>query len=97
MAFEDAATLADALALSGNAGTVSENLSKWESHRRKRIAKIVAFTARGGNMRKATSSPLQQIVKEWVMWLFFWWSGKDGGLQWIYSYRIEDAMKEIKA
>ncbi len=93
MALEDAATLADTLALVGDS---TESLSNWQSHRQTRIAKIVAFTARGGDMRKATSSPVQQIIKEWVMWLYFCWAGKDGGLAWIYGYRTDDAMKESK-
>lgn len=100
MAFEDAATLADALNLAASpSSTPTDNtnlqaiISRWQSHRQQRIAQVVAFTARGGDMRRAKTSTLQQIIKEWIMWLYFTWLGPEGGLRWAYSYDTSEALK----
>ena len=108
MAFEDAATLARALALSFTSDSRAVNqsvktssedqqslfngeyISKWQAHRQERIAKIAAFTAKGGDMRKHTSSTLQQVLKEWMTWLYFWYIGTEGGMAWIYKYKTDD-------
>jgi 2-polyprenyl-6-methoxyphenol hydroxylase-like FAD-dependent oxidoreductase len=90
MAFEDALTLADALAsLNTKKGVADDRLEKWQATRQARVKKILAFTSRGGDMRKHSVSTLQQIFKEWAMWAYFLWAGKEAGLSWIYEYDTE--------
>ncbi|KAK5055429.1 hypothetical protein LTR84_013179 [Exophiala bonariae] len=61
-------------------------LRPWQTARQARIEKILAFTARSGDTRKASASTLRQIFKEWAMWAYFLWVGEDAGLSWIYHY-----------
>ena len=84
MAFEDAVTLSD-LIVEGASG-LKERLGGWETRRKERIEKVVTFTSRSGDSRKASTSSFQLIVKEWAMWLFFLIKGKDLGLAWMYGY-----------
>ncbi|ETI22075.1 hypothetical protein G647_06146 [Cladophialophora carrionii CBS 160.54] len=95
MAFEDALTLADTLSAlkmdetgkeDESAARATDALSRWQSVRRERVKKILAFTAKGGDMRKHSVGTLQQLVKEWLMWAYFLWVGDEGGLSWIYEY-----------
>ncbi|KIY01055.1 uncharacterized protein Z520_03721 [Fonsecaea multimorphosa CBS 102226] len=91
MAFEDALTLADTLALLLPDKKESQRhqdhlLEQWQTLRKDRVKKILAFTSKGGDMRKSSPSTLQQIVKEWVMWAYFLFIGEDAGLSWIYEY-----------
>ena len=92
MAFEDAITLADTLALLKNKeSSIQDLLMQWQTMRRARVKKILAFTSKGGDMRKSSVSPFQQLVKEWAMWAYFLWVGKDAGLSWIYEYDTKKA------
>ncbi|EXJ58952.1 hypothetical protein A1O7_06383 [Cladophialophora yegresii CBS 114405] len=93
MAFEDALTLADALSALktktkeiDSAARETHALTQWQAARRERIRKILAFTSKGGDMRKRSVGTLQQLVKEWLMWAYFLWVGDEGGLSWIYEY-----------
>jgi 2-polyprenyl-6-methoxyphenol hydroxylase-like FAD-dependent oxidoreductase len=100
MALEDAGTLANALALSLNDSPNDwnsrhlETLGHWQTHRQGRIAKIAEFSARGGDMRKATTSVWQQVLRDWTLWMVFRWAGSAERLKWIYSYKVEDAYCE---
>jgi len=90
MAFEDAASLAQVFA--GNKRPEAEidltsALQQWQNQRQERVRKVRAFTATSSATRKATSSWLQQIVKEYLMWIYFLVKGKDGGFAWIYSHK----------
>lgn len=87
MAFEDAATLAE-LIVAGQSG-LKERLDGWEKRRKERVERVVAFTSRSGDSRKASSSTFQLIIKEWLMWAFFLVKGKDMGLAWMYEYDTE--------
>ncbi|KIW32303.1 uncharacterized protein PV07_03857 [Cladophialophora immunda] len=91
MAFEDALTLADTLALLDKKESARHQdlLAQWQTTRRDRVKKILAFTSKGGDMRKSSASTFQQIVKEWVMWAYFLFIGEDAGLSWIYEYDTE--------
>lgn len=87
MAFEDALTLADTLASLATKESAPQNpLEQWQATRQARVKKILAFTSKGGDMRKHSVGTFQQIIKEWAMWAYFLWLGKDGGLSWIYEY-----------
>ncbi|KAK4949718.1 hypothetical protein LTR10_011560 [Elasticomyces elasticus] len=86
-AHEDAITLADTLASLANKEVAHlEVLRKWESTRQERVKKILAFTSKGGDMRKSSVSTFRQILKEWTMWAYFLWLGPDAGLSWIYDH-----------
>ncbi|OAP60463.1 hypothetical protein AYL99_05465 [Fonsecaea erecta] len=98
MAFEDALTLADTLALVDNKKeqepAVNDQpregprllVQQWQTSRKDRVKKILAFTSKGGDMRKSSPSTFRQIIKEWLMWAYFLVTGEDGGLSWIYEY-----------
>lgn len=87
MAFEDAITLADTFTrMNTKDSDLQRLLMSWQTERQQRIEKILAFTARGGDMRKASPSTFQQIFKEWALWAYFLWVGEDGGLSWVYEY-----------
>ncbi|RMZ82993.1 hypothetical protein DV737_g1815, partial [Chaetothyriales sp. CBS 132003] len=85
MAFEDAATLADVIAASSPVG-LSERLSQWQQLRIARIKQVMEMTAKSGAARRATSSLLQQIIKEYVIWAYLWWNGANHGVEWLYGY-----------
>lgn len=89
MAFEDAASLAMAFSRSSGAAELNEQISEWQVARQARVRKIKAFTAQGGDMRRATPSVFQQVMKEWAMWAYFWVKGKDSGLAWVYEHKEE--------
>ena len=87
MAFEDALSLADTLAsLATKESSPRNNLEQWQATRQARVKKILAFTSKGGDMRKSSVGTFQQIFKEWAMWAYFLWVGEDAGLSWIYEY-----------
>ncbi|KAH0845077.1 hypothetical protein AYO21_01662 [Fonsecaea monophora] len=92
MAFEDALTLADTLSLLNKSEPRDQGnhhldlLREWQTARRARVKKILAFTSRGGDMRKSSTSTFRQLLKEWVMWAYFLFVGKDAGLSWIYEF-----------
>jgi 2-polyprenyl-6-methoxyphenol hydroxylase-like FAD-dependent oxidoreductase len=90
MAFEDAASLAVAF----KEILVSEKptddcvsiFQGWQTRRQERVRKVKVFTEKGGDIRRATPSLAQQIVKEWAMWAFFQVRGKDMGMSWLFSH-----------
>jgi len=87
MAFEDALTLADTLALVETKELApQDSLRQWQAVRQARVKKILGFTSKGGDMRKHSVGTLQQLIKEWTMWAYLLWVGEDGGLSWIYEY-----------
>jgi 2-polyprenyl-6-methoxyphenol hydroxylase-like FAD-dependent oxidoreductase len=100
MALEDAETLAYALAeIHGpdrKSRTVEEQHAKlsqcitgWNAHRHERIAKVMQFTTKNGDMRKSTEHYYEQAAKEWLMWASFKWMGQEGGARWLYEYNCE--------
>jgi hypothetical protein len=60
-----------------------------------RIGKVMAFTTRGGAVRKSNLGPYEQMSKEWLLWLAFKWIGPEGGAKWIYTYNPESILAEI--
>lgn len=87
MAFEDALTLADTLAsVMAREKGPQDDIGQWQAVRQARITKVLAFTSKGGDMRKHSVSTFQQIIKEWVMYAYFLWVGEEGGLAWIYEH-----------
>ncbi|KAI9801674.1 MAG: hypothetical protein M1833_002356 [Piccolia ochrophora] len=101
MAFEDAETLAltlgraksESASASASAEPGVGALRTWETHRRARVADVLAFTTKTGEARRASKGPWEQWVKEWAMWAFFWWKGPEGGARWIYEYDGTSAME----
>jgi 2-polyprenyl-6-methoxyphenol hydroxylase-like FAD-dependent oxidoreductase len=92
-ALEDAASLARTL----TSGFSSESsIQAWQRERRERVKKIKAFTSKGGDMRKSSASTLQQVVKEWAIWLWMWWIGKEGGLGWVYEHKEKGPSMEMR-
>lgn len=93
MALEDAITLADTFGLIRDKRTVpADFLSQWQTVRQERVKKILQFTSTGGDIRKSSVGTYQQIIKEWVMWAYFWWLGKEGNTSWIYEYDTKTAV-----
>lgn len=94
MAFEDAVTLADTLALLNTKEVAPcELLMKWQTVRQDRVKRILAFTSKGGDVRKSSVSTFQQLIKEWLTWAYFLYKGEDGGLSWIYEYDTKTACR----
>ena len=92
MAFEDALTLAGVLkTMESKESTPREFVDKWQSVRQARIKKILAFTSKGGDVRKSSVSTPQRLFKEWMMWAYFLWVGEEAGLSWIYEYDTANA------
>lgn len=105
MAFEDAVTLGDAVALavsdeSGFSGLTSRGrdvMDNWQKLRQERIAKISAFTREGGNMRRTVSSKFVQILREWILWAVFKFRGSGMAMSWIYGFDTNDALEQLKS
>lgn len=101
MGFEDAATLADAIALASSdkdsVEHVQDTINIWQKIRQERIAKISAFTKQGGDMRKATPSLFQQILREWILWVVFKYKRSGMGMDWILSYDTRETLAELKS
>ncbi len=100
MAFEDGETLAHVLdrafsSVFDQAKDLPQLLAGWQQHRMKRIENVMAFTTRGGALRKANLSPAQMKVKEWVLWLLLKWVGPDGGAKWLYEYHAENVLADL--
>jgi 2-polyprenyl-6-methoxyphenol hydroxylase-like FAD-dependent oxidoreductase len=100
MAFEDADTLAYVLARAISRGfdqrkSLPQLFENWERHRFERIGKVMAFTTRGGAIRKSNLSTYEQIAKEWLLWLMFKWTGPEGGAKWMYTYSAESVLADI--
>jgi 2-polyprenyl-6-methoxyphenol hydroxylase-like FAD-dependent oxidoreductase len=106
MAFEDAETLAytlrDILDVQAHHAHMSleevkairaEKLGIWQRHRLERIAKVLDFTTKNGNQRKATSHLYEQAAKEWLMWAAMKFAGPTGGAAWLYEYNSESVLK----
>ncbi|EXJ86098.1 hypothetical protein A1O1_06467 [Capronia coronata CBS 617.96] len=94
MAFEDAFTLADTLALidSKEAAVPTDILNQWQDVRQARVRKIRKFTSSGGDIRKSSTSTYVQVFKEWVLRIYFWCVGKERGTSWIYAYDPKAAL-----
>ena len=99
MAFEDAETLCYTLAriLSPDAtpSTLSTLVKKWEHHRFDRIAKVIQFTTKNGDLRKSSPHFYEKAAKEWIMWADFKWKGEKWGAEWMYSYNAEDVLSAL--
>lgn len=92
MAFEDACSLADLLgSVSCEEANILDHLTKWQTIRQQRVKQALAFTSKGGDMRKASVSSFWQLFKEWTMWLYFRWVGPEAGLSWICEYDTKAA------
>lgn len=89
MAFEDAAALAMVFEKSASLDTFKRGITQWQTARRARVAKVKDLTAKSGDMRRGTPSVLQQIIKEWIMWLYFTIMGSEGVTGAIYSHKEE--------
>ncbi|KPI40211.1 6-hydroxynicotinate 3-monooxygenase [Cyphellophora attinorum] len=87
MAFEDAASLAMVFERSDTAEAFDKGVDEWQTTRQDRARKIKEFTTKSGDMRRTSPSVFQQIVKEWIMWLYFKVKGSDGGLAWVYEHK----------
>ncbi|KAK9427796.1 hypothetical protein V1505DRAFT_395789 [Lipomyces doorenjongii] len=96
MAFEDAETfayvLARVLAPDFNANDLPDVVSKWEHHRHARIAKVVDFTTKNGDLRKSSPHYYEQAAKEWIIWATFKFMGPEGGAHWMYAYNAESVL-----
>jgi 2-polyprenyl-6-methoxyphenol hydroxylase-like FAD-dependent oxidoreductase len=96
MAFEDAETLAYVLsrvfAPDFKLDTLAKMFQKWQTHRAARIAKVMDFTSKNGNLRKSSPHVYEQAAKEWVVWAALKFRGPEGGAEWMYSYSAESVL-----
>lgn len=95
-AFEDAETLGYVLsrvfASDFSIEKLPEIISKWEQHRFARIAKVIDFTTKNGDMRKSSNHFYEQAAKEWLIWAMFEFMGPEGGAHWMYTYNAESVL-----
>jgi 2-polyprenyl-6-methoxyphenol hydroxylase-like FAD-dependent oxidoreductase len=73
----------------------AEKLDKWQRHRQERVAKVLDFTTKNGNQRKATSHLYEQAAKEWLMWASMKFAGPTGGARWLYGYNAESVLSDL--
>merc|ERR1711981_65663 len=86
-AFEDASSLARVICAVEDAGDLRSELQEWQQRRQERVRQVKAFTSKSGDIRRASPTMLQQIVKEWAIWAYMWLKGKDAGLGWVYAHK----------
>jgi hypothetical protein len=105
MALEDTGTLANALTRLGIGKEDPDRLSslqlrntpgKWQAHRQKRIVKIIACPAWGGNIRRPTTNCVMQVLGEWLIWAVLWWTGSVERMRWIFAYDIHLALIRVR-
>lgn len=98
-AFEDAETLGYVLsrvfATDFSFDKLPEIITKWEQHRFARIAKVIDFTTKNGDIRKSSNHFYEQAAKEWLIWAMFKFMGPEGGAQWMYSYNAESVLSAL--
>ncbi|MCJ1224781.1 hypothetical protein MMC12_001426 [Toensbergia leucococca] len=99
LALEDAATLALILATAASSDDPHRRqtllLRAWDRHRRERVGKVTAYTMRGSRMIKPAGGPWVQVLKEWVIWAVNWWVGVEGGMGWLYGYRVGSVLEGV--
>jgi len=86
-AFEDASSLARVICAVEDAGDLRSELQEWQQRRQERVRQVKAFTSKSGDIRRASPTMLQQIVKEWAIWAYMWLKGKEAGLGWVYAHK----------
>lgn len=69
--------------------------SKWNAHRRARVAKVLDFTTKNGALRKSSPHFYEQAAKEWLIWAALKWMGSEGGAQWMYDYAAENVRADL--
>lgn len=98
-AFEDAETLgyvfSRVFASDFTSDRLPEIIFKWEWHRFARIARVIDFTTKNGDMRKSSNHFYEQAAKEWLIWAMFKWMGPEGGAHWMYSYNAESVLSAL--
>ena len=90
MAFEDAETLACAIARDG--GVSGPSLPIWAVHRQQRLRKVVAYSIETERRRRPSPNWALQKIKEWIMWGLLWYHGEAGFSGWVSSYDGEEQM-----
>jgi len=75
--------------------TLSDMIAKWEQHRFARIAKVIDFTTKNGDMRKSSNHFYEQAAKEWLIWVMFKFMGPEGGAHWLYAYNAESVLSAL--
>jgi hypothetical protein len=101
MALEDAKTLAYVLTrlyapdFSSTKSAPASLMHAWNSHRQRRIAKVMDFTTKNGDLRKSSPHFYEQAAKEWIIWAVFKWAGPDGGAGWMYEYPAESVLGDF--
>ena len=46
-------------------------------------------------MIKPAGGPWVQVLKEWVIWAVNWWVGVEGGMGWLYGYRVGSVLEGV--
>jgi 2-polyprenyl-6-methoxyphenol hydroxylase-like FAD-dependent oxidoreductase len=93
MAFEDAETLACALAHDG--GVYGRSLPLWAAHRHQRLQKVVAYTIETERRRRPSPNWVLQKLKESVLSGLLWCHGEAGLSPWVSSYDGEEQMAKV--
>lgn len=83
MAVEDAVALAAALA---DRDSIDEAFQVFESARRERVERIVAWGARGSSTK--TPGPLGRVFRDFTLGLVFKHMVTEESLSWMYDYRV---------
>lgn len=93
MAFEDAETLAYALTRDGVVST--RLVPVWEKHRQQRVRKVVAYTTDIERRRRPSPNAVLQTIKEWILWVLFWYYGEAGISPWLSNYDGREQMAAL--
>jgi hypothetical protein len=101
MALEDAETLAYVLTrlyapdFSSTKSAPASLMQAWGSHCQRRIANVMDFTTKNGDLRKSSPPFYEQAAKEWIIWAVFKLAGPDGGAGWMYEYQAESVLGDF--
>ena len=93
MSFEDAETLACALAKTNNVPL--STLTEWENHRQTRVKEVLAFNNLTIRLRSSAPNWWIQILKELFIRILLKVKGPEG-YKWLYGYDGEKSMSNFK-
>ena len=93
MAFEDAETLACAVA--HDRGTPGLSLPLWVTHRQQRLRKVTSYAVETERRRRPSPNWILQKIKEWVFSGLLWYHGEAGLSKWVSTYDGEEEMARI--
>ena len=72
---------------------MANSIEIWETHRKSRVSKIVAYTEDLAVKRKSAQNWVVQGIKEWAFWAILKVKGPAMGNEWVFEY---DGLQEMK-